>query len=141
MRRVTIEEYLEKIYELSKEKGVANTGQIAEEMNIKPPSVTQMLQKLADEGLVNYNPYQGATLTTKGMKKAEQLMHKHKVLSDFLMLLGIDDTVAEEDACRIEHQISPETVTQLRRFLEHMKTSTDGKACMDGFRKENTSEK
>ena len=141
MRRVTIEEYLEKIYELSKEKGVANTGQIAEEMNIKPPSVTQMLQKLADEGLVNYNPYKGASLTTKGTKKAEQLMHKHQILSDFLSLLGIDDAIAEQDACKIEHQISPETVTQLRLFLEHMKNSPEGERCIEEFRKSSSSEK
>jgi Mn-dependent transcriptional regulator len=66
MRKKTIEEYIELIYILEQKDGHAHTGTIASEMDIKAPSVTQMLQKLEREGLVQYQSYTGATLTKKG---------------------------------------------------------------------------
>ena len=135
MRRITIEEYIEKIYVLQNLHGTATTGRIAEEMNIKPPSVTQMLQKLSEEGLVDYNPYQGAVLTSKGEEKAKALMKSHRTISDFLVLLGIDARCAEDDACRVEHHISKETCERLRDFVHYMNSTKEGNRMLSEFSK------
>ncbi len=120
MRKKTIEEYIELIYILEQKDGHAHTGSIATEMDIKAPSVTQMLQKLEKEGLVQYQSYTGATLTKKGKKLALHLMEKHRVIREFLELIGIDEVTAERDACQIEHHISTGSVRQLEKFVEFL---------------------
>jgi len=120
MRKKTIEEYVELIYILEQEHGHAHTGTIAAEMDIKAPSVTEMLQKLEKEGLVEYQGYMGATLTAKGKKMALTLMEKHRVVQEFLELIGIDPTTAERDACQIEHHVSTGSVRRLEKFVEFL---------------------
>lgn len=121
MRRKTKEEYIETIYVLEKKSKVAHTGQIAEELGVKPPTVTEMLQKLKKEGLVEYRAYLGANLTPRGRKLAKELMLKHKVIADLLEIIGISKDVAEIDACRIEHHVSRETYERLQKFVEFVK--------------------
>jgi Mn-dependent DtxR family transcriptional regulator len=120
MRKKTIEEYVELIYILEQEHGHAHTGTIAAEMDIKAPSVTEMLQKLDKEGLVKYQGYTGATLTAKGKKMARALMEKHRVIQEFLELIGIDEAAAERDACQIEHHVSTGSVRRLEKFVEFL---------------------
>jgi len=114
----TIEEYIEVIYTLEMGSGRAHTTDIALILNIKPPSVTQMLQKLHDLDLVIYEPYRGAKLTPSGMKMAEELMYKHKTLIEFFKIIGIDKETAEIDACQIEHHVAAKTMKQLSKFIE-----------------------
>lgn len=118
MRHKTIEEYIEIIHVLEKEFGRAQTGMIASQMGVKPPSITEMLQKLEREGLIQYESYNGAILTATGNKLAQELMQRHRILADLLEILGIDRDLAEEDACRIEHHVSPETLQRLELFVE-----------------------
>ena len=114
----TIEEYIEVIYTLEMRSGRAHTTDIALMLNIKPPSVTQMLQKLHDLNLVSYEPYRGAKLTLSGMKIAQELMQSHKTLVEFFEIIGIDKETAEVDACQVEHHVAAKTVKQLSRFIE-----------------------
>ena len=123
MRRVTREEYIEVIFELCEEGQKVQTGQIAERMDVKPPSVTEMLGKLQDDGLVKYEPYIGVELTAKGKKLAMELMATHKVIADFLEILGIDRENAEIDACVIEHHMSKESAQRLKQFVEFIQTA------------------
>ncbi|OPX72650.1 MAG: manganese transport transcriptional regulator [Methanoregulaceae archaeon PtaB.Bin108] len=118
MRYKTIEEYIETIYVLELKHGRAQTGMIAARMGVKPPSITEMLGKLEREGLIRYESYTGATLTVAGKKMARELMHTHKVIADLLEILGIDRTLAEADACQIEHHVSRETVARLEEFVK-----------------------
>ena len=118
MRHKTIEEYIETICVLEQQKGRAQTGMIASRMGVKPPSITEMLQKLEREGLIHYESYTGATLTRSGKKMARELMQKHRVIADLLEILGIDHKQAETDACEIEHHVSPETLKRLEQFVE-----------------------
>ena len=118
MRHKTIEEYIETICVLEKRDGRAQTGMIASHMGVKPPSITEMLQKLERQGLIHYESYTGATLTRSGKKMARELMQKHRVIADLLEILGIDPEQAETDACQIEHHISPETLKQLEQFVD-----------------------
>jgi DtxR family Mn-dependent transcriptional regulator len=93
-----------------------------------------MLQKLQDEGLVNYEPYLGASLTPAGKKLAEMLMARHKVIADFLEILGVDRALADEDACQIEHHVSPVTAEQLRRFVEFVRTAPRDPTWIEKFK-------
>ena len=118
MRHKTIEEYIETICVLEQRDGRAQTGMIASHMGVKPPSITEMLQKLEREGLIHYESYTGATLTSSGKKMAGELMQKHRVIADLLEILGIDREKAEIDACQIEHHVSPEILKRLKQFVE-----------------------
>jgi Mn-dependent DtxR family transcriptional regulator len=125
MRKKTIEEYVELIYILEQEHGHAHTGTIAAEMDIKAPSVTEMLQKLEKEGLVEYQSYTGATLTSRGKKMALTLMEKHRIVQEFLELIGIDGITAERDACQIEHHVSTGSVRRLEKFVEFLQADPE----------------
>ncbi len=118
MRHKTIEEYIETIFVLEQRNGRAQTGMIAAQMGVKPPSITEMLQKLEREGLIHYESYNGATLTISGKKMARELMQKHRIIADLLEIIGIDRELAEVDACQIEHHVSTKTLKQLEQFVE-----------------------
>jgi len=135
LKRVTKEEYIEVIFELCEDgQKKVQTGQIAERMDVKPPSVTEMLGKLQDDGLVKYEPYVGAELTVRGKKLARELMARHKVIADFLEILGIDRRTAETDACIIEHHMSPESAQRLKMFVEFIQTAPRDPGWIEKFR-------
>ena len=119
----TIEEYVEVIYTLEMEFGRAHTSDIALKLNIKPPSVTEMLQKLHDMDFIIYEPYRGAKLTQSGMKLGQELMQSHKTLTEFFEIIGIDKETAEVDACQIEHHVTPKTMKQLSKFIEFVQNA------------------
>lgn len=116
------EEYLETIYELVQKKGYARVKDISNQLDVGLSTVTEMLKKLSDAGYINYEKYGAVTLTEKGEEIAVELEQKHKVLKDFLVILGIDEKVADEDACNIEHVVNPETIERLTRFVEFIQS-------------------
>jgi len=120
MASKSVEDYLEAIYNLVAEDGIAKTGDISRSLNVRPPSVTEMLQRLAKEEFVTYEKYGGARLTAKGERLAKTIKRRHDVLVDFLNFIGVGDEVAEEDACRIEHDLNPRTVDRLQKFLRSL---------------------
>jgi DtxR family Mn-dependent transcriptional regulator len=134
MRHKTIEEYIEIICVLEQRDGRAQTGMIASRLGVKPPSITEMLQKLEREGLIQYESYSGATLTSSGKKMARELMQKHRVIADLLEILGIDREKAETDACEIEHHVSPETLKRLEQFVKFASNDPDTTDFIDRFR-------
>ena len=87
-------------------------------MAIRPSSVTEMLQKLQEEGFILYEPYKGAQLTDAGKKLAQELMKKHKIIADFLEIIGVQRDLAEADACQIEHHVTRKTLQRLGKFVE-----------------------
>ena len=82
MKIKTVEEYIEVIYALQKKHGHVHTNDVALTLGVAPPSATEMVQKLADENLVDYKPYHGVTLTKDGEKMARELTKKHKTLAE-----------------------------------------------------------
>ena len=104
-----VEDYLKTIYELSEEYGRATTNQIAELMNVKPASVTNMIQKLAvtDPPLVDYRKHRGVVLTPEGEKVALEIIRHHRLLEMFLhQTLGYSWDEVHDEADRLEHVIS-----------------------------------
>jgi len=113
-----MEDYLEAILTLQEEQKVARVRDIARQLKVKMPSVTGAVKNLAEKGLVNYERYSFVTLTERGRKIAEEIINRHQVIYDFLTrVLLVDIEIAELDACRIEHAVSPETMTRLKTFL------------------------
>ena len=118
MRKRTLEDYVELIYVLERDHSPVHTNDVAHALQVSPASVTEMFQKLCDEGYIDYQRYAGVTLTKKGRIIARKTLKRHDVLRDFLQILGVDEQIANEDACRIEHVVHPETMQRLRKFVE-----------------------
>lgn len=81
------------------------------------PAVTAMFQKLSSEEYINYEKYSGVTLTKKGERVAIRAAKKYKILRDFLIILGIDEKIADKDACNIEHVVNPKAMRRLAKFV------------------------
>jgi len=114
------EEYLKAIFVLNEEGEKAETTKIASRLSVKPPSVTGMLKKLADEGYLDYEPYGGVELTAKGRKEAFKIVRRHRLLERFLTdILGLGKASVHEQACTMEHTLSDQAEEALCRVLRH----------------------
>ena len=118
MPSTSTEDYLERIYELIEQKGYARTIDIAEALDIRQPSVTAMVQKLADAGYLNYEKYRGLTLTAKGRAVAAAVRERHQTLKRFFTLLDLPAATQEHDIEGIEHYLSPATLSSLAKLAE-----------------------
>ena len=115
-----VEDYLERIRELIRTKGYARVVDIAAELKISQASVTSMIQRLDTEGLVKYEKYRGMVLTGAGEEVAQRIAHRHELLTDFLRLLELPESVISADVEGMEHYISPATfkaIEALSKFL------------------------
>ena len=123
----SMEDYLEAIATLTEEDSVARVKQIGHMLDVKMPSVTSALKKLSEQGLVNHEKYEYVKLTTRGSRVAKNVVHRHETLRRFLSeILKVDLKVAEQDACRMEHAISPTSMERLTRFVEFVLTHPKG---------------
>ena len=114
-----LESYLEQIADLQKEHGAVRTSDLAERMGCKRSSVTNALQRLSEKGLINYQSYRPVTLTHDGEKTIAALSRYHKILADFLeSILAFPPEFAQQEACRLEHRVSPCTIERMRIYLE-----------------------
>jgi len=115
----SLEDYLETIFHLESANQQAKAKDIASSLGVKRASVTGALKILAEKGLINYQPYSKITLTPEGFRQASRIVHRHKVIADFLEnFLGLDKEKAEENACRLEHHIDDLTLKKLIHFIE-----------------------
>ena len=126
------EDYLERIHELIESKGNAHVADIAQSLNVGQPSVTSMVQKLADEGYLRYEKYRSLTLTDAGRAVAERIRNRHVVLASFFTLFDLDDDTQARDIEGIEHHLSSDTLNTLENltafFEEHPKILAQFKA-------------
>lgn len=112
------ESYIEAIDELVREHGHAHVTDLARKLSVSKPSVVQMIERLARAGTVDKSGVT-AVLSRKGREIAQELGNRHTLLRDFMINeLGMDETTAELDACRMEHVVSGVFVRRLRQFLE-----------------------
>ena len=119
----SMEDYLEAIAVLNKEKGTVRVKDISRLMNVKNPSVTGALATLERDDLVRHERYGYVELTSKGERIAHDIQKRHAIVARFLTLvLKIDPRIAEEDSCRIEHAISLETFDRFTKFIEFVET-------------------
>ena len=112
------EMYLETIYVLSKEKSAVRSIDIAEHMNYSKPSVSRAVARLKEEGYITVDESGHITLTESGRAVANKIYERHMVLTNFLMQLGVRPEVATEDACRLEHAISDESLAAIKAYIQ-----------------------
>jgi DtxR family Mn-dependent transcriptional regulator len=119
------EDYLETIYRLTIERKVARNKEIAEALNVKTATVTGAVQHLAEIGYVNYESHGYVTLTDIGVKLAKELLERHQLFYLFFHdILGLDEKVADEVACRTEHHITGEPYRRFRDLVTHFQNCT-----------------
>jgi Mn-dependent DtxR family transcriptional regulator len=107
------EDYLEQIHLLIEEKGYARVVDVAKNLGLAQASVTNMIQRLDAEGLVNYEKYRGVVLTGEGEEIALAIIRRHQSLENFLQLFELDEATIYEDVEGMEHHISPETLAAI----------------------------
>ena len=122
----SLEDYLEAIHHIVADKQAARAKDIVGRLGVHNSSVTQALRSLSDKGLVNYAPYDLITLTEAGAAAAAGVVERHQALRAFLVdVLGLDARRAEEDACKLEHDISAEVLERLRLLMTYRRRHPD----------------
>ena len=116
-----VEDYLERILELINSKGYARVVDIAAALKISQASVTNMVQRLDTEGLLKYEKYRGLILTAAGKNLARKIAHRHKLLTDFLTLLGLDQRIIYHDVEGMEHHVSPPTLRAIEALTAQLR--------------------
>ena len=111
------EDYVKAIYVLSRSMGRVTVGALAGFLDVKPPSVSEMVTKLVGEGVVSHRPYGTVELTGRGEQLARSLLKRYHTIYRFLRAIGVPENAAERDSCRIEHYLSPVTVWRMEEFV------------------------
>lgn len=119
----SLEDYLETIYEVIRERKVARVRDIAKARNVKSSSVTPAMKRLADLGYITYERREYIGLTPTGEEAARKVLSRHQILTSFLgEVLQMSPEAAESDACAMEHHISDEAMDRMVRFFEFMRS-------------------
>lgn len=109
-RSESTEDHLERIQELIEQKGYARVADLALSLHLSTSAVSNMVRRLARRGFVNYERYRGFTLTPSGRQVAQHIKARHRTLTEFLELLGLESEVVNREVEDIEHHLRPETL-------------------------------
>lgn len=122
------DEYLETMYEFHEHEplGLVRTGDLASRLGVSPASATEMVQRLASRGLLEYVPYKGARLTSQGLVHGQKMKRRHRLAEVLLDLLPYEGD-AHETACRLEHAIDDDMEVALSRLISPTSTDPSGR--------------
>ena len=131
----SLEDYIEAIYHIIAEKQVARGKDITARLGVSGASVTEALRSLSKKGLINYAPYEVITLTDAGSIVAQDVIRRHNALKKFFIeVLAIDEEIAEQGACKIEHTAPPEIIARMVNFIKFIEQCPrGGKGLIKGF--------
>ena len=116
-----VEDYLERILELINTKGYARVVDIAQSLKISQASVTNMIQRMDGDGLLKYERYRGMALTASGEALAKSITRRHRILTDFFRLFGLDEELIYHDVEGMEHHISPPTLNTIELLTAQLR--------------------
>ena len=119
----SVEDYLEAILILSKQKPQVRSIDVANELGYSKPSVSVAMKNLRQKGYVNVSEEGYLSLTGEGQKLASTVYERHSVISGWLIRLGVSPEIAIEDACRMEHDISDESFAAIKKYLQDTQLS------------------
>lgn len=120
-----IEDYVEIIYELIRERGYAKPVDISNHLHVKPPTVTNMLERLHRDELIVHEKYGGITLTDRGRGMAETLGQRHMLLVQFLRLFQVGELNAQRVTEVLEHYVDSDTLELLGRFVRYARSNPE----------------
>lgn len=112
------EDYLEAILMVQKEKGNCRSIDVAHRLHVSKPSVSVAMGILRDDGMITTDQDGFLLFTEAGRALAEDVYARHCLLTEFFLFIGVPEPIAEEDACKIEHDLSPTTFQALKAFME-----------------------
>ena len=115
------EDFLEALLMLEESGEPLETTKVAKMLGISKPAVHQMGHELINRGYINRIDYGDMSLTPKGREIALATLHRHRILKEYLIALGVSEETAEEDGCEIEHVISEETFAAIEKKLKESK--------------------
>jgi len=115
-----VEDYLERIHELIESKGYARVVDIAGSLGISQASVTNMVKRLDAEGFVRHEKYRGLILTQEGEAIAKAIGERHRILTDFLILLGVSEPEVERDVEGMEHHLSTSSLEAIQSLCREL---------------------
>ena len=114
------EDYLEAMLMMKEKHGYIRSIDVAEQLGVTKPSVSYATKRLRESGYITMDKTGLITLEPKGLAVAQEMLDRHHTLTKFLVRLGVDQETAEADACKIEHDISPQTFAAIcRHAREH----------------------
>ena len=123
----SLEDYLEAIYEIIEEKQAVRAKDIADRLGVAASSVTIALRGLAKRDLINHVPYDVITLTPQGRKLAKEVSRKHGILKQFfLKVLAVEESVADDCACKMEHVVPDEVLSRFVEFVKFEESCSHG---------------
>jgi len=123
----SLEDYLESIFIIKQKKQIVRVKDLARHLKVKASSVIEILRKLKEKNLIVHEYYGYIELTQEGINKAKALYERHIMLKKFLhQILGIDEKIAEQDACKIEHYLSKESLDRILKFINFIETCPQG---------------
>lgn len=114
------EDYLEAMLMMKERHGYIRSIDIAEELGVTKPSVSYTTKRLRENGYITMDKDGLITLTASGMEIASRMYERHKLLTEFFIRLGVDEEIAREDACKVEHDLSEETFRAICRHVGKM---------------------
>lgn len=113
------EDYLEMILMLQEQHGSVRSIDIAVALSVTKPSVSVAMKKLRESGYIQMDESNWITLTETGEKIARRIYERHQLLTKALMMLGVDEETARQDACKIEHDLSDESYQAIRKHMHY----------------------
>lgn len=114
----SVEDYLKSVFHLTSQGGFATTSDIADMLSVAPPSVSGMMKRLSETGLIEHVPYRGVQLTPQGRRAALQMIRRHRVLEVYLTSkLGYDWGDVHVEAERLEHAVSDKLIERMAQAL------------------------
>lgn len=111
------EDYFETIYILKKEKGAVRSIDIVNELGFSKPTVSVAMKKFRENGFITVDDDGQIELTKTGLSIAEKTYEKHNIIAQILISLGVDETTAYQDSCRIEHCLSDTSLDAMKKYL------------------------
>lgn len=122
----SLEDYLETIFLIIQDKKLARVKDVSEKISVRKPSVINAVKELEQRGYVVHEKYGHIELTEEGMREAKKIYKIHTLIRDFLIrILGVSEETAEQDACKIEHVISSETLSHMKTHLDQNTSSSN----------------
>lgn len=115
------EDYLEAIYVLSKEEENVRMSDVAKHLGVSKPSVNKAINLLQEKGYLIHQHYGTILMTAEGKNLAKKVYERHKVIKRFFVeILKVEETIAEDEACKVEHCIGEDTIEKLKEFVENI---------------------